>query len=207
MRNIHKKVSEYYSDKIIKHGSVPSGVDWNGTESQHLRFKVLSNIIDYSIDFSILDFGCGYGAYLDYLNKNAKVQFQYYGLDISDDMLLVAKKNYEGLQSCATWIKEIPVDFAVDYTISSGIFNVKLDEPVEAWEKYCLETLNKINAISKKGFSFNMLTSYSDAEYMKKYLYYAMPEKIFEHCMNTYSKKVCLEHSYPLYEFSIMVKK
>lgn len=206
MNSVHKKVSDYYSDKINKYGAAPAGVDWNGIESQQLRFKTLSNIIDYSVDFDILDFGCGYGAYLSYLNKNIKTRFNYYGLDISDDMLTQAKQNHEEIKN-ATWIKELPVDFKVDYTISSGIFSVKLDEPVDTWEAYCFETLNKINSVSRCGFAFNMLTSYSDVEYIKNHLYYAIPEKIFGHCMSTYSRKVCLEHSYPLYEFSIMVKK
>ena len=52
-----------------------------------------------------------------------------------------------------------------------------------------------------------MLTSYSDFEHMKDNLYYAVPEEIFKYCKTNFSKYVSLNHSYPLYEFSIFVKK
>ena len=37
-------INEYYSQKLREHGTTPKGVDWNGIESQELRFKTLLNI-------------------------------------------------------------------------------------------------------------------------------------------------------------------
>ena len=36
---ILSQVSDYYSAKLAEHGNTPAGVDWNGTEGQHLRFS------------------------------------------------------------------------------------------------------------------------------------------------------------------------
>lgn len=201
MKNINP-IIEYYSDKIIKHGTTPLGVDWNGEESQYLRFKILSNIIESKKEFSLLDFGCGYGEYFNYLNS-FYTDFKYFGFDLSKEMIIQAKK----LNNKGEWLNSLPNDFKIDYTILSGIFNIKLDISETEWEKYIFNTLKYINAISVKGFSFNMLTSYSDKEYMKNNLYYASPEKIFTFCKTNFSKYICLDHSYPLYEFSIFVKK
>ncbi len=33
-----EEVAEYYSSKLAQHGETPRGVDWNGEESQVLRF-------------------------------------------------------------------------------------------------------------------------------------------------------------------------
>jgi hypothetical protein len=42
---------------------------------------------------------------------------------------------------------------------------------------------------------------------MKDYLYYADPMKLFDHCKKKYSKKVAILHDYPLYEFTLLVRK
>jgi len=72
---------------------------------------------------------------------------------------------------------------------------------------YILDTLENINEKSKKGFSFNMLTKYSDKELMRGDLYYADPLFFFDYCKRNYSKEISLLHDYDLYEFTILVKK
>ena len=61
------EVAEYYTSKLAQHGETPRGVDWNGEQSQMLRFEQLSKIVDTSTQFSINDLGCGYGALYDFL--------------------------------------------------------------------------------------------------------------------------------------------
>ena len=56
------EVADYYSAKLAEHGETPRGVDWNGEESQVLRFAQLAKIIQPSSTFSLNDVGCGYGA-------------------------------------------------------------------------------------------------------------------------------------------------
>jgi len=66
--SIRESVSAYYTGKIKKHGPTPLGVDWNSLESQELRFSQLTKVIAEDSDFSINDYGCGYGALADYLD-------------------------------------------------------------------------------------------------------------------------------------------
>lgn len=202
---ILNEVNSYYTDKILKNGMTPQGVDWNSIESQELRFEILSGNIDYSKPFSVIDYGCGFGSMFDFYKTRAN-DFTFYGFDISEEMIVNAREAHKA-NANAKWftdIKEVP---AADYVIASGIFNVRLSNNDADWLAYILETLNTINEKSTKGFSFNMLTKYSDAEYMKDYLYYADPLFIFDHCKRHFSKWVALKHDYPLYEFSISVKK
>ena len=70
--NILRSVNDYYSAKIREYGQCPHGVDWNGEESQRLRFKQLLKIVEKKSNFSIIDVGCGYGALVDYLQKSFK---------------------------------------------------------------------------------------------------------------------------------------
>jgi len=203
MDKILYSVNDYYTKKIKEHGVSPRGVDWNGVESQELRFELLCKVIDYSNPCSVLDFGCGYGAMSDYLARtNSGVVFT--GFDISEEMIKQAMSTH---QNNSKWITELPVNEQFDYVIASGIFNVRLDTADEEWKNYIIGVLNQMNGLSRKGFSFNMLTSYSDAEYMRDYLYYAQPAFFFDYCKVNFSKYVALLHDYPLYEFTILVRK
>jgi len=105
------------------------------------------------------------------------------------------------------WFSDINLIPKSDYIISSGIFNVKLNNTNTEWLKYCLETMHIINDRTIKGFSFNMLTKYSESSFMKDNLYYADPLYIFDYCKKNFSKYVALKHDYPLYEFTIIVRK
>ena len=60
---------------------------------------------------------------------------------------------------------------------------------------------------SSRGFAFNCLTSYSDADKMRDDLYYADPCKLFDRCKRRYSRRVALLHDYGLWEFTILVRK
>ena len=67
--------------------------------------------------------------------------------------------------------------------------------------------LHKMNDISRRGFSFNMLTKYSDPEYMRQHLYYADPCYLFDYCKMHFSRNVALLHDYEVYDFTILVRK
>ena len=204
MDNILREVESYYTDKILEHGISPKGVDWNSEESQYLRFEQLTTLLKDKSDFSILDYGCGYGALLDFLKVRFD-DFEYLGYDISNEMLNRAKeKNPPAAR--IDWAYSLGEKYC-DFAIASGIFNVKLNQNESAWKEYIVVTLKEINKRCIKGFSFNMLTSYSDREYQKDYLFYADPTFYFDYCKKTFSKYVSLLHDYPLYEFTIIVKK
>ena len=64
-----------------------------------------------------------------------------------------------------------------------------------------------MNKKSEHGFSFNMLTSYSDKEYMRDDLYYGDSCHFFDFCKKNFSKNVSLLHDYNLYDFTIIVRK
>ena len=198
-------VARYYSGKLAQHGETPRGVDWNGVESQELRFAQLSKIINTSSPFSINDLGCGYGAYFDFLDSKYGKIF-YCGIDISRDMIRAANERYKD-RSDARFIASSEPDQVADYGIASGIFNVRLARANDEWQNYVETTLEVLHRSSRIGFAFNCLTSYSDTEKMRDNLYYADPRVLFDLCKRRYSRHVALLHDYGLYEFTILVRK
>ena len=202
---IIRKVRDYYTEKILTYGPTPQGVDWNSASSQQLRFEQLMKIIPgRKSPFSILDYGCGYGSLAEFLGVNYS-SFSYTGYDISEAMIAHAKKNHRSKKN--HWITDLRNLSPQDYAAASGVLNVKLDFTYKEWEEHVMLVLHQLNDFGSKGFSFNALTKYSDKPMMKENLFYADPEFLFDYCKKNFSKYVALLHDYPLYEFTILVKK
>lgn len=199
------EVASYYSEKLALHGETPNGVDWNGEQGQALRFEQLCKVINGTQTFSISDLGCGYGALVDYL-EDSSLSFSYLGVDVSDEMIRVAKERYKDSPR-TRFISASEPDVVMDYCIASGIFNVRLGRTNEEWLTYLEYTLDVLDRTSRLGFSFNCLTSYSDEEKKRDDLYYADPCFLFDLCKRRYSRQVSLLHDYGLYEFTILVRK
>lgn len=204
MNKIINDINKYYSTKIEQHGATPKGVDWNSFESQKLRFDVLSKLIEEKETFSVLDFGCGFGAMYEYFTTKYN-SFEYIGYDVSQKMINAALDKFSD-KNDTKWTTTLPINPS-DYVIASGIFNVKLDNSNKEWLDYIIQTLNLLDSLAIKGFSFNILTKYSDQEHMKENLYYADPLFLFDYCKTNFSKNIALLHDYNLYEFTISIKK
>lgn len=199
------QVSRYYGERLREHGASPQGVDWNGRESQRLRFGELLRIRGARRDYSLNDVGCGYGALAEYLGELGE-RCDYLGVDISPAMIEKALELHRGRVGCRFLAGEC-ADRSADYTVASGIFNVKLDAPQAAWRAHVLQALDGLDAGSRRGFAFNCLTKYSDAERMRPYLFYADPCELFDYCKRRFSRDVALLHDYGLYEFTLLVRK
>jgi SAM-dependent methyltransferase len=199
------QVADYYQDKLAQHGETAQGVDWNGEESQVLRFEQLSRVMDAGEGFSVNDLGCGWGAYFAYLAER-HADFRYVGIDVAEAMVQAATRRFAGDARARFVHGSVPPEPA-DYTVASGIFNVRLDRPDDQWRAYLHDTLDVLDRSSRRGFAFNCLTSYSDADKMRAHLYYADPCALFDLCKRRYSRQVALLHDYGLYEFTILVRK
>jgi SAM-dependent methyltransferase len=205
LASIHSDVAKYYAEKLHQHGDTPRGVDWNGEQGQVLRFAQLLRVVDRTSAYSINDLGCGYGALVQYLQA-AGGPFSYHGYDVAEDMVLAARRRYTGVSNADFHVAAAPTQVA-DYGVASGIFNVRLGHTDAGWITYIRSTLDAIDQTSRRGFAFNCLTSYADADRMREHLYYADPCALFDLCKRSYSRNVSLLHDYDLYEFTILVRK
>ena len=189
----------------MEHGATARGVDWNSEESQELRFAQLLKVAEGADStFGLNDFGCGYGALVDYLARNG-YDVRYRGFDVSAAMLEHARRSHEDPPRVVFRESEGQLE-PTDFTVASGIFNVRLQVPDDEWRAYVETTLEKLAGISLGGFAFNMLTSYSDADRMRPDLYYGDPGWFFDLCKRRYSRNVALLHDYGLYEFTMIVR-
>jgi len=179
-------------------------VDWNSDDSQQLRFSQLLGVMGVQPQEPlVLDYGCGYGALAQRLIA-AGAPFRYVGFDVCTPMVVQAREQVRDPRCVFTDREsELPV---ADYTVASGIFNVRLEASEEQWQAHVVKTIGTLARHSSQGFAFNMLTRYADAEKLRDYLYYADPGEYFKLCKESWSRNVALLHHYDLYEFTILVK-
>ena len=198
-------LDHYFERSLDEHGPSPLGVDWNSAESQERRFEELLRVCEREPGLSLIDYGCGYGALLPYMRARG-YEVDYTGFDVSERMIAHAKAACEGARRCRFTTTEAELE-PTDYVVASGLFNLRLDVGDEPWRDYVVETIGSFDRLSRSGFAFNMLTSYSDPERRRPDLYYADPSFFFDLCKRRFSRNVALLHDYDLYEFTVIVRK
>lgn len=200
-----RRTVEHYAQKWQQHGASPLGVDWNGEASQVLHFEQLLRVVRPGTSFTANDLGCGYGALLDYLQRHGGCA-GYRGYDVNESMVAAARARTAGLERVSFEVRSAP-DRDADYGFASGIFTLRLGRSDEECMRQMGETLDELDRTSVRGFAFNCLTSYSDAEKMRDYLFYPDPCAVFDRCKQRYSRNVALLHDYGLFAFTVLVRK
>ena len=195
----------YYEAKLRAHGATPAGMDWNSQASQELRFRQLARLWEDEPQAGIVDYGCGYAALATYLRGRGH-RGPYVGFDVSAEMIRAADGHVTALGECRVTSQRAEL-MASDYAVASGVLNVKQQAGDAEWASYVREIIADLAALGGRGFGFNALTLYSDADKRRPDLYYADPLELFDHCKRTYSRFVTLLHDYPLYEFTILVRR
>lgn len=189
LENIHR-----YSDLHRKYGNDYRALNWGSKESQQKRFQVLAEIGISSGD-SILDVGCGFGDFYDWLNSYF-VNITYSGIDITPTMVEAASRRYPGISFQKCDIFDLPIDRKFDYIVASGIFVYREQDP----ERYMFETIETMWKLAKKGVAFNSLSCWSENKEENEY--YADPLNILSFCKK-FTRYIVLRHDYHPGDFTV----
>ena len=196
-------VERLYSEGLDQHGASPRSVGWKDAASQRLRFAKLAALLPADgAPISVNDLGCGYGALFAFLDELPGVTLErYYGYDISAAMLDRAR---QATDARAELIRAAAPTQTADWSFASGPFNVKDESSDAAWEGYVHDCVRSLAERSRRGFAFNLMTTFVD--YRQDNLYYADPGAFFAFCKREISPYVTLVHDYPLYEWTMLVR-
>lgn len=199
-------IDRYYSGKVARHGATPEGVDWTCEPTQQLRFVQLLRVCDFAAPFSLNDLGCGWGALLGFLRKRHRAtRVDYLGIDLSAAMIDSARN---------AWPARKHVDFVAghgcprvaDYSVASGLFNVRIEQPLELWERFVAETLRDLAAHSRRGFAANFLAVLPAGVAGKPELYRTRPEPWIDFCRRELGAGAQLLDAYGMREFTLLVR-
>lgn len=206
VRSAIEGVEALYTGNLGEHGIDSKAVGWPSETSQLLRFQKLAYVLDAderTDEVTVNDWGCGYGAMFAFLEARLQRRLHhYYGYDISSDMLRAARDHIQDAR--AELIQSEHITEEADYTFVSGTFNVRLGASDAAWGEYIRGVLRDIAARSRRGFAFNLLTTFVD--WRKDDLFYADPAEFFLFCRSELCRYVTLLHDYPLYEWTIVAR-
>lgn len=206
MRRLRATVRDYYSGTVERHGPTPRGVDWPNAASQYLRFVQLLKICDFDKPFSLNDFGCGYGALLEFLAmRHAEAAIAYRGIDISAAMIAAARERWSGLRNAGFAVGS-RCGRTADYSLASGVFNVRLGHPPADWERHVEAILSDLNARSRIGFAVNFMLPHDDKT-TEDELYRSPPGRWVAFCRKQLGCSVRVLGDYGLREFTLLSRR
>ena len=195
-------IAGLYAESLRRHGETPLGVGWRTEDSQRLRFDKLLAVVDGDAGggpLEVNDLGCGFGSLFEHMERVGTPVASYVGYDISDEMLQAAAPRMPAGR--ARLVRSDVITETADYSFASGIFNVRLDADEAAWSAYVQATVQNLAARSRRGFAFNLLTTYCD--YREDHLFYGDPLWWFDWCKREVTPRVALLHDYPLFEWTL----
>jgi SAM-dependent methyltransferase len=204
-------IARYYTGKIRRHGPTPLGVDWASELGQRIRFVQLLQIVhDWSEPLSLHDFGCGYGAMLDHLAEHhGRATLRYVGTDVSAEMIQRARQlqRRPSLPNAPEFRVAASPPPVMDYSVASGVFNVRMAHPVGAWEDHVASTLGALSAASTRGLAVNFM--FPDALAARPEaaasLYGPPPERWIAYAREVLGRPVRLLSGYGLPEYTLLI--
>lgn len=197
-------VRSLYASNLAEHGLSSKSVGWRDEQSQRLRFEKLATALDGDAGtLTVNDWGCGYGAMFQFLASRLGDRLTgYRGYDISSEMIEAGRRTISDPR-CEFALGEESSE--ADYTFVSGTFNVRFEATDEQWEGWIRDTLARLFAASRRGLAFNLLSTYVD--WREPHLFYGNPRDFFDFCKQNLSPRVALLHDYPLFEWTIVVRR
>jgi ubiquinone/menaquinone biosynthesis C-methylase UbiE len=194
-------ISETYNKMLADGANDAERVGWGSVDSQEKRFRVLTEIGNLDND-SILDVGCGLGAYFDYVHKKHS-NLSYTGIDINLNMIQEAQQRHSDIEFIhANIIADTHAlnDRKFDYVFLSGALNLSADKHHDTIKSIMKEMFTLAN----KGVAINFLSVFSD--YLTPGEYYCNPVDILQLAFSI-TKKATLRHDYMPHDFTIYLYK
>ena len=158
--SIDSKIAEIYNQRFLKLGPSPEASMWFSKKRQFKRFDIIFNeikLLNKNNKRSIIDIGCGYGAFFEFLlERGADDIWSYYGYDVSNEVIKFCKEHYS--QDAKFYNGSIPT-FMGDFVIMSGTYNFFPAKDYNSWKLYFYRSLKAIWSKTTSAMIFNLQTS------------------------------------------------
>ena len=206
-RSMLEPVLKTFNARLTQFGSDPRSAFWRNAEWQRRRYDILSGLFsedDRQGGLTITDFGCGYGAFFDYLKDRPVMDgSRYTGIDMSAAMIQQAQTAIEDTR--ATFQRHLIATEAADYTFVCGTYNMNMGADEDEWADYVKASLAQLWSKTNKALGFNMLRSDAPEKYQS--LYYADGEEFLDFCRNNLSPDVTYSNDNPLPDWTLFIRR
>ena len=196
-------VVAHYERQLKKHGPTARGMDWKDSDSQRLRFEVLTEGLDLA-GSTVHEVGAGAGHFYDFLLDRVG-EVVYSGSDLSAEMIEAAKQRHPRANFEQRDVLDEAVAERYDFVFCSGLFHVSLGCPDSDWQQFVEAAVSRMYEMCNVAIGFNMMSDRVD--YRSDGLYYSDPDEMRLFCHQRFGAEVGLRQDYPLYEYTVHVSK
>ncbi len=203
MDPISKALAQHYSEKFSLHGPTSEGVDWGPDQAKaFLRYEKMLNVADSAAGIrpSLLDVGCGYGGLWSYATSK-NVDLDYTGIDVAGNMIEWARGNLPAGNFIEGNVLDYKFDRNFDYVVCNGILTQKLEAAGLEMDQFANQLIRQMFSLCTSAVAFNVMTT--KVNFYSNNLYYRNPAELLSWCLSEITPHLKLDHSYPLYEYTI----
>lgn len=212
-KNIIKKIAqqdnERYGCRLRKLGPIVRTLGWDTKKNQWKRFASGIELLDLT-GKSIVDIGCGFGDFFEFLKqKNIKIS-SYIGIDINNGLIAAGQKNHpDGIFKCHNILLDQKIEKLADIGFAFGVFNFNFRGEPDNYE-YAQEFIKRAYSLCREVMVVDMLSSCISGDYPKEnFVFYYKPEKMLKFAL-TLTDNVVLKHDnqpIPQKELTLILKR
>ena len=192
-------IVQFYEGLIERYGPSPSACDYGSARSLLAKFKALAEICSLK-GKRVLDVGCGFADYADYLAK-IHGNVAYHGVDLTPRMIAEARRLRPHLSlRQMNVMEEDPGRF--DVVTANGIFY--LFGPGSTSRRRMENLIARLYELADEAAAFSSLSTWAARQ--EAHEFYADPLETVRFC-RTLTPWVTLRHDYLPHDFTIYLYK
>ena len=182
----YQMIIDHYETCLENHGDNNLGVDWPDKRDAATRYRVMLDIVKGSDNETIIDFGCGAGHLLEYIQSHNIKNIDYIGLDISLKFIALCRNKWphhnfiqEDVLNNSDTIPE------ADYIIMNGVFTEKRILPNKYMFLYMQRVIKLMWSKARKGLAVNVMST--NVDWQRKDLFH-LSKRDFSKFLRAFSR-------------------
>lgn len=176
----------FYSTQLKLHGDRPEALRWT-PEGQRMRYRLLLELADDLEGKKILDYGCGKGDFLSFLEER-NIRARYTGMDINPELIALASAKHPDASFRVMDVEEEALGEGFDYVFVCGVFNNNVAGATESMKN----ALRKLFARTRLALAVTGLTSVVPRR--ERELNYVSPVEMVDFALRELTPHLVLRH-------------
>ena len=206
--NDYNVIAKHYLQCFREFGDNHKGVDWPNLEGANKRYSVMMAGIPSNSGSTILDFGCGLGHMLDYINNESENNIDYTGVDINDEFVELCKVKFPDRVFLSGDILEGKLEGlkdSYDYIISNGVFTHKSELSFDNMWDYTKSVIRELWKITGRHLIINFMSKNVDWE--RDDCFHLPMDTLADFLCKEITRDFILRNDYQLYEYAVIIYK
>ena len=190
---------ERYERRLREHGHSPETLGWGKLGREHVRFQVMTDVVQEVGAASVLDVGCGFADLFDHLVAQGW-NGEYSGIDIVPGLLAEARERHPSLDLQEADVASYEPAGTFDVVVASGVFNARLRSGDNL--AHITRSVERMYALASRAVCIDFLSTYVD--FQQPDGWHTDPAWALE-LGRGLSKRLRLRHDYMPFEFALIV--